>query len=56
MKFLFGSNWFSRSYYKFILFVIIKSELYFGGSNDLPRSKGEIFLWVSRRDTCKASG
>jgi len=31
MKFLLGLTWFLQSYYKFILFVIVKSELYFGG-------------------------
>jgi len=36
MKFPLGLTWFSRSYYKFILFVIVKSELYFGGSDDRP--------------------
>jgi hypothetical protein len=33
---LLGSTWFSQSYYKFILFVIVKSELYFDGFDNWP--------------------
>jgi len=36
------STWFSQSYYEIILFVIAKSKLYFGGSNDRPVSLGWI--------------
>ena len=45
--FLMGSTWFSRSYYKFILFVIVKSESYFSGSYNRPNFDivaGEVFI------------
>jgi len=31
-----GSTWFSQSYHKFILFMIVKLELYFEGSDNRP--------------------
>ena len=33
-----GSTYFSQSYYEFILFVIVKSELYFEVSDDRPKT------------------
>ena len=57
-----GLTWFLRSYYKFILFFIVKSELYFDGSDnrsltiypklyhktDWSKTSYGIFLWQEK--------